>query len=220
MNSVTFYRCEARGGPPAARLLLAHGAGAPADSVFMETLVSGLAEEGVATLRFEFPYMEKRRQDGRKRPPDRQSVLLNWFREAIATALAEPGDGSPLFIGGKSMGGRMASHIIAEADLPSDVRGAVCFGYPFHPPGRPERWRTSHFRDLQRPLQIIQGTRDPFGRKPEVEAQGVDSETNVRLSWLEGGDHDYRPLARQPETHDELIRQAAGVAAGYMRRGK
>lgn len=118
------------------------------------------------------------------------------------------------------MGGRMASHIIAEADLPSDVCGAVCFGYPFHPPGRPERWRTSHFRDLQRPLQIIQGTRDPFGRKPEVEAQGVDSQTNVCLSWLEGGDHDYRPLARQPETHDELIRHAASMAAGYMRRGK
>ena len=186
----------------------------------MDMLVSRLAEEGVATLRFEFPYMEKRRQDGRKRPPDRQPVLLSCFREAIATALAEPGDGSPLFIGGKSMGGRMASHIIAEADLPSHVRGAVCFGYPFHPPGRPARWRTSHFQDLQRSLQIIQGTRDPFGRKTEVESQGVDSETNVRLSWLEGGDHDYRPLARQPETHEELIRQAASMAAGFMRREK
>lgn len=218
MNSVKFYRSDARGGPPLARLLLAHGAGAPADSVFMETLVSGLAEEGVATLRFEFPYMEKRRQDGRKRPPDRQTVLLSWFRRAITSVLAETGDRSPLFIGGKSMGGRMASHIIAETELQSEVCGAVCFGYPFHPPGKPEHWRISHFQSLQRPLQIIQGTRDPFGRKQEVEAKPLTAEGELYLSWLEGGDHDYRPLARQPETHDQLIRQGAGVAAGFMRR--
>ncbi|MEP1216263.1 MAG: alpha/beta family hydrolase [Marinobacter sp.] len=220
MDSVTFYKSEARQGPARVRLLLAHGAGAPADSVFMERLVSGLAEEGVSTLRFEFPYMEKRRQDGRKRPPDRQPVLLSCFRRAIATALAAPGDGSPLYIGGKSMGGRMASHVIAEADIPSEVCGAVCFGYPFHPPGKPDRWRTSHFGDLQRPLQIIQGTRDAFGRKHEVEAQGPGSERNLCLSWLEGGDHDYHPLARQPETQEELIRQAASMAADFMRRGK
>lgn len=217
MNSVTFYKSETRGGLPAPRLLLAHGAGAPADSAFMEQLASALSAEGVATLRFEFPYMKKRRQDGRKRPPDRQPVLLDHFRGAIATLLAEPvEEGSRLFIGGKSMGGRMASHMIAQAGLQSEVCGAICFGYPFHPPGKPDRWRTSHFQDLQRPLQIIQGTRDPFGRKQEVEAQDLGSMGNVYLSWLDGGDHDYRPLARQPESHDEMIQQAARVAAGFI----
>lgn len=217
MNSVTFYKSEARGGLPAPRLLLAHGAGAPADSAFMDRLASALSAEGIATLRFEFPYMEKRRQDGRKSPPDRQPVLLDHFRGAIATLLAEPEEeGSRLFIGGKSMGGRMASHMIAQADLQSEVCGAICFGYPFHPPGKPERWRTSHFQDLQRPFQIIQGTRDPFGRKQEVEAQDLGSMENVYLSWLDGGDHDYRPLARQPESHDEMIQQAANVAAGFI----
>ncbi len=216
VNSVTFCKFEALQGRSGPRLVMAHGAGAPADSAFMERLGSALAAEGVATLRFEFPYMQKRRQDGRKRPPDRQPVLLNHFREVIATLLAESDEGNSLFVGGKSMGGRMASHIIAQADLQPEICGAVCFGYPFHPPGNPERWRTSHFQDLQRPLQIIQGTRDPFGRKYEVEAQGLDSVENVHLSWLDDGDHDYRPLARQPETHDEMIRQAATVAAGFI----
>ncbi len=220
MNPVTFYKSGARGGLPAPRLVLAHGAGAPADSAFMESLASALSAEGVATLRFEFPYMEKRRQDGRNRPPDRQPVLLDHFREVIATVVAEPVEGSRLFIGGKSMGGRMASHMIAQPELEPEVCGAVCFGYPFHPPGKPDRWRTTHFQELRRPLQIIQGTRDPFGRKHEVEAQGLDSLENLCLSWLEGGDHDYRPLARQPETHEEMIRQAARVVAGFIHRGE
>lgn len=220
MDPVTFYKSEARGGLPAPRLVLAHGAGAPADSAFMESLASALSAEGVATLRFEFPYMEKRRQDGRKRPPDRQPVLLGHFREAIAAVVAEAAEESRLFIGGKSMGGRMASQLIAQAELEPEVCGAVCFGYPFHPPGQPDRWRTTHFQDLQRPLQIIQGTRDPFGRKHEVEEQGLDSVENLCLSWLEGGDHDYRPLARQPETPEEMIRQAARVAASFIRRGE
>lgn len=218
MDPVTFYRSEAPGGRPAPLLVLAHGAGAPADSVFMDRLASSLSSEGVTTLRFEFPYMEKRRQDGRKRPPDRQPVLLERFRQAIVDIGQESAEGRRIFIGGKSMGGRMASLVIAQAGLHPDVCGAVCFGYPFHPPGKPDRWRTAHFDGLQRPLQIIQGTRDPFGRKAEVEQQGVDAMANVSLAWLEGGDHDYQPLARQPESHDEMIHQAARLASDFMYR--
>ncbi|MFN2362486.1 MAG: alpha/beta fold hydrolase [Marinobacter sp.] len=217
MNPVTFYKSEPLNNSLAPKLLLAHGAGAPADSAFMERLAAALAEEGVTALRFEFPYMQKRRQDGRKRPPDRQPVLLEYFRQAITAIMAEPG-GSPVFVGGKSMGGRMASHMIAQAELEPWVCGAICFGYPFHPPGKADRWRTDHFQDLQRPLQIIQGTRDPFGKKPEVEEKGVAAITNVSLSWLEGGDHDYRPLARQPEDQQQMVRQAARLAADFMHR--
>lgn len=218
MNPITFLRSEPPNGTDAPRLLLAHGAGAPADSEFMDRLASALTEEGVAVLRFEFPYMEKRRQDGRKRPPDRQPVLLEHFHQAITAIMAEPDEGGPVFVGGKSMGGRMASHVIARADLRSEVCGAVCFGYPFHPPGKQDRWRTGHFQDLQRPLQVIQGTRDPFGRKLEVEEQGVDAMERVSLSWLEGGDHDYRPLARQQESQDQMVRRAARLAADFMYR--
>ncbi|PXX90874.1 alpha/beta hydrolase [Marinobacter vulgaris] len=216
MNPVTFYESESRKGSPGPRLILAHGAGAPADSAFMERLASALSEEGVRTLRFEFPYMEKRRLDGRKRPPDRQPVLLEHFRRVIDEIAAEAAAGGPIFIGGKSMGGRMASHIIAQGDLPPDVSGAVCFGYPFHPPGKHERWRTIHFQDLQRPLQIIQGSRDPFGRRSEVEARGLETVDNLNLSWLEGGDHDYRPLARQQQSQEAMILRAASLAAAFI----
>ncbi len=114
MDPVTFYRSEALGGRPAPLLVLAHGAGAPADSAFMDRLASSLSSEGVTTLRFEFPYMEKRRQDGRKRPPDRQPVLLERFRQAIVDIGQESAEGRRIFIGGKSMGGRMASLMIAQ----------------------------------------------------------------------------------------------------------
>lgn len=215
MSSVTFYKSEARKGESASLLILAHGAGAPADSPWMDSLVSALSLEGVTTLRFEFPYMEKRRQDGRKRPPDRQPVLLQHFREAVAAATGA-GEGAGIFVGGKSMGGRMASLMLAQADFHPEIRGAVGFGYPFHAPGKPDIWRTGHFSDLERPLLIIQGTRDPFGRKVEVEERRVGRAGNVDIAWLEGGDHDFRPLARQPESHDQMIRQAARLAAAFM----
>ncbi|WP_372925727.1 alpha/beta fold hydrolase [Marinobacter sp.] len=217
MKPVICFRSEAKKVPGSPRLLLAHGAGAPADSGFMESLASALAEQGVTVLRFEFPYMQKRRQDGRKRPPDRQPVLLEYFREAVACVLAESADDGPVFVGGKSMGGRMASYMIAGGEIQAGIRGAVCFGYPFHPPGKQDRWRTGHLEDLQRPFLVIQGTRDPFGRKNEVEEQGIGLLGSVSLSWLEGGDHDYRPLARQSQRHDDLIRRAAGLAADFMR---
>lgn len=216
MNSVSVFRTGAQGRVSSPLLVLAHGAGAPADSPFMELLAEALSVRGVTTIRFEFPYMERRRQDGKKRPPDRQPVLLDHFREVIAETCDHSGSESGLFIGGKSMGGRMASLLAAEPDMADAIRGAVCFGYPFHPPGKPDQWRTDHFQALQRPIKIIQGTRDPFGRKAEVEGRGLGRLPNVGLSWLEGGDHDYRPLVRQSESRDDLIRQAAATAAGFM----
>lgn len=220
MKPVAFFRSEAREGLHAPRLLLAHGAGAPADSDFMEALAVALSVEGVSVLRFEFPYMEQRRRDGRKRPPDRQPALLGHFRQAVAAIAAQTTGGGPIFVGGKSMGGRMASHMITQAGIQPEICGAVCFGYPFHPPGKRDQWRTGHFQDLQRPLLIIQGTRDPFGKKQEVENQGTGAAGHVHLSWLEGGDHDFRPLARQVEDHNDMIRHAARAAAVFMQRWK
>ncbi|HEY9121025.1 MAG TPA: alpha/beta family hydrolase, partial [Marinobacter sp.] len=116
----------------------------------------------------------------------------------------------------KSMGGRMASLMVAQAGFHPEIRGAVGFGYPFHAPGKPDRWRTGHFSDLERPLLIVQGTRDPFGRKAEVDERRLDNVGNVHIAWLNGGDHDFRPLVRQPESHDQMMRQAAGLAAAFM----
>lgn len=193
-------------------LVLAHGAGSPADSVFMEQLSGSLACSGVATVRFEFPYMQLSRQDGRKRPPDRQPVLLAHFRDVIRQVA---GNG-PVFIGGKSMGGRMASLLAAEAGMAGILNGCICFGYPFHAPGKPDRWRVEHFDSFRCPVMIIQGTRDPFGKREEVEGCKMLSTADCRIHWLEGGNHDFRPLAKQPETQYQLIELAAQTAAEFM----
>ncbi|MBO6811296.1 MULTISPECIES: alpha/beta family hydrolase [Marinobacter] len=186
-------------------LILAHGAGAPADSTFMEDLSVALEREGIGTIRFEFPYMQKRRQDGKKRPPDREPVLLEYFSGIIDRVRAELGSGSLILVGGKSMGGRMASILASRRD---DIDGVICFGYPFHPPGKLDRWRTAHFRDLNCPILVLQGTRDPFGKPDELADHQRDLEA-IDLRWLEGGNHDFQTLKSQPQTQSELIAQAA-----------
>ncbi len=197
---------------PKVVLILAHGAGAPADSPFMEELAEALDAEGVAVARFEFPYMEKRRQDGKKRPPDRQPRLLEHFRDVLAEVRAEVGNECAILAGGKSMGGRMASLLAAEDN---GIDGVVCFGYPFHPPGKPDNWRIDHFPRIECPLLVIQGTRDPFGKPDEVAAR--QSQLGAcQLVWLEGGNHDFQPLARQAETRQDLINEAARQVSRFI----
>jgi predicted alpha/beta-hydrolase family hydrolase len=136
---------------------LAHGAGAPMDSPFMNTIAAGLGAAGIRVARFEFPYMRRPRETGERRPPDREPALRQAWLEAIAAL----GGAERLVIGGKSMGGRMASLVADEAA----VRGLVCLGYPFHPPGQPDRLRTAHLRELRTPTLIVQGTRDALGSR-------------------------------------------------------
>ncbi len=192
-------------------MILAHGAGAPADSPFMATLAERLEAEGIATVRFEFPYMEKRRADGKKRPPDRQPRLLERFSQVVDDVRETLADECQLLIGGKSMGGRMASVLASER---TGIDGVVGFGYPFHAPGKPERWRTEHFPDLTCPMQIVQGTRDPFGKAEEVAAHEPELAA-VRISWLDGGNHDFQPLARQKSSQQALIEEAARIARAF-----
>lgn len=198
-------------------LLLAHGAGAPADSTYMEALSASLAARGLTVLRFEFPYMQQRRQDGRKRPPGAATRLQGFYLEEIRRLRTMVGPQRPLFIGGKSMGGRIASLVAAAEGPDADFAGTVCFGYPFHPPGKPSQWRTSHFREFGRPVCIIQGTRDPFGKPDEV-AEHPDIPVSVEISWLEGGDHDLCPLRKQNTSQGALIDSAAEVASDFMTR--
>lgn len=183
------------------RVVLAHGAGAPMDSPFMDRFAAGLAERGLAVARFEFPYMRARRELGARRGPDRQPVLEQAWRAAIAAL----GGGAQLVIGGKSLGGRIASYVADEVD----VRGLLCLGYPFHPPGEPARLRTAHLRDLRTPTLVIQGTRDPFGGRDEV--AGYDLSPAIRLLWLEDGDHSWKP--RRASGHGEREHLETGIAA-------
>jgi len=176
-------------GPKSASLTvaLAHGAGAPMDSPFMEAFAEGLAARGLRAARFEFPYMAQRRDDGKKRPPNPARVLLECWRAVID----EIGRDN-LVIGGKSMGGRMASMVAAELEAEgTPVRGVVCLGYPFHPPGKPEKLRTEHLATLKTKTLICQGTRDPFGTDAEVPEYPLSKA--IRLMWLPDGDHGFKP---------------------------
>src|SRR6266542_568005 len=133
-------------------LVLAHGAGGPMDSAFLTTVAKSIAGRGFRVARFEFAYMRARRSGGRRGGPDSPAVLRETWLETIAKL----GGGEKLVIGGKSMGGRIASMVADEAG----ARGLVCLGYPFHPPGKPERLRTAHLADLKTPALIVQGERD------------------------------------------------------------
>lgn len=186
-------------------VVLAHGAGAPMDSEFMEAFATGLAEAGLRVARFEFPYMVKRRDDGKRRPPDRAPVLL----ETYLRVAAELGPDN-LVIGGKSMGGRIASMVADKAG----VAGLVCLGYPFHPPGKPEKLRTEHLEDLKTPALILQGERDPFGRRGEVE--GFALSKSISVKYLPDGDHDLKPRKASGRTRAENWAEAIENVAGFV----
>jgi predicted alpha/beta-hydrolase family hydrolase len=187
--------------------LFAHGAGAPMDSAFMARVARGLAERGIRVVRFEFSYMARRREGGSRGAPDREPVLRARWLEMVERF----GGGTRVAVGGKSLGGRIASMIADEAG----VRGLVCFGYPFHPPGDRERLRTKHLETLATPALILQGTRDPFGTPEDV--AGYRLSPSIRVEWLEGGDHSFKPPAKSGTTEAQNVERAIEAAAEFIR---
>jgi len=179
-------------GPDDARatLLLAHGAGAPMDSPFMEAMASGLGQNGWRVVRFEFGYMARMRASGRRQGPDRMPVLQEAFRQQVQLERWAAPD-RPLFVGGKSLGGRVASLLVDELAASSGVRGCLCLGYPFHPPGKPLNLRTEHLAGLITPTLILQGERDSFGKREEVERYGLSPQ--LQLGLIASGDHSFKP---------------------------
>ena len=189
-------------------ILLAHGAGGAMDSPAMNALAAALAGSGMRVARFEFAYMAARRQ-GQRKPPPRAETLQNEYRGAI-DALACRGT---LIIGGKSMGGRVASMVADDLFREGRIAGLLCIGYPFHPPQKPEKLRTAHLEDLQIPTLIAQGTRDPFGTREEV--AGYRLSPKIEIAWFEDGDHDLKPRKKVSglTAQDHLTTLAQGVAA-------
>ncbi len=199
-------------GPEAAplTLALAHGAGSFMDTEFMNAFAEGLAVQGQGGLRvarFEFPYMVARRDDGRRRPPNPQSVLLDAWRRAIA-ALGP----ARLAIGGKSMGGRIASMVADE----SGVRALVCLGYPFHPQGNSEKLRVAHLSTLRTPTLIVQGTRDPFGTEGEVPRYPLSP--SIALHWIDDGDHNLAPRKSSGRNVDRTWTEAISAIGDFLSR--
>ena len=176
------------------------------DSPFMQRVAEGVAASGVRVIRFEFPYMQRRRETGKGGAPDPPRILMQSFRDAIE----QVGGGSRLVIGGKSMGGRIASMVADDAK----VLGVVCLGYPFHPPNKPEKTRTKHLEILQTPTLILQGTRDSFGRPEEISAYKLSPV--IRIKWIEDGDHSFKPRARSGRTEADNVGAAIALVAEFI----
>lgn len=195
-------------GPARARttLALAHGAGAGMDNEFMDFFAENLAGHDVRVVRFEFPYMADRRRTGKRRPPDREPRLRTAWLDTCKTLGKKR-----LVIGGKSMGGRIATMIAEEAN----VAGLVCLGYPFHPSGKPERVRTKHLRELSVPTLIVQGERDALGNKQEV--QGYKLPRRICIHWLPDGDHSFKPRKKSGRTTEENWVEAVDVIREFLR---
>ena len=194
--------------PASATLILAHGAGAPMDSTWMNDMAARLAAQGINVVRFEFPYMAQRRLDGGKRPPNPAPKLLECWREVYA--LVRRHVAGPLAIGGKSMGGRMASLLADE--LGADA--LVCLGYPFYAVGKPEKPRVEHLAGLKTPTLIVQGERDALGNLEAVE--GYDLSPNIEVFWLVAGDHDLKPLKASGFTHEQHLAAAVMKVVNYL----
>lgn len=194
----------------AALLVLAHGAGAGMRHVFMETLADALAERGVATLRYQFPYMEA----GGKRP-DRPAVATATVRAAVEAAHAACPD-LPLFAGGKSFGGRMTSQAAAADPLPH-VRGLVFFGFPLHPPKREGTERAAHLHQVSVPMLFLQGTRDDLAAlslvRPVVEQLGPAATLHI----VDGADHSFAVLKRSGRTGAAVRAEIVDATAAWIR---
>ena len=177
---------------PIARLVLAHGAGAGKEH--------------------DFPYMQTIKETGKRRPPDKADKLLAHFEGVIDNVVSES-DALPTFVGGKSMGGRMASMLV---DTNERVSGCVALGYPFHPPGKPEKTRTAHLESMEKPMLIIQGERDTFGTQTEVLEYSLAN--TIQCEFLADGDHSLKPRKASGLTHQQHLESAAKLIHAFLCR--
>ncbi len=179
------------------------------DSPFMDAVSAGIASAAFRVARFEFPYMHARRAEGRRKPPDREPALRAAWHEAIAAVAGKKGPAS-LVIGGKSMGGRIASMVADEAG----VAGLVCLGYPFHPPGQPMKLRVAHLEHLKTPTLIVQGERDAFGTRAEIADYSLSKKISVVL--LPDGDHSFKPRISSGRTWEQNLSEAVALVTGFL----
>jgi predicted alpha/beta-hydrolase family hydrolase len=197
--------------------IFAHGAGADMNSEFMTQVAEKLSKRGVRVVRFNFPYMIKRTEDGKRRPPDRAPKLLAAYEEVIKSL------NCPVVIGGKSMGGRMASMLLAENALRPEserlsILGGACLGFPFHAPGKDPKDRLDHLKGLTESLIIVQGTRDTMGTREEVSGYIEEGEmsSSIQMNWLEDGNHDLKPRKASGFSHQQHIDSAIQQVADFV----
>jgi len=194
-----------------ATFILAHGAGAGQQSAFITGFAQGLSDRGIDVLTFNFLYTEQHR-----RIPDRTEKLDACYRAAVIAArrhFARPA----VFIGGKSMGGRIATHLAAGDDAEKlGIRGVVALGYPLHPPGKPQQLRAAHLPRIRVPMLIVQGERDPFGTPAELQPVLDAIAEDVTLHVVENGDHSLAP-SRQKDRVESAYAKLQDVVATWLR---
>jgi predicted alpha/beta-hydrolase family hydrolase len=209
-----------RSSSPIAQIILGHGAGAGKEHEFMQTLSALFVVQNIDVVLFNFPYMQTMKETGKRRPPDKADKLLQHFHDVVnhietssSTSRATDKEHAslPTFIGGKSMGGRMATMSIEN--MPS-VNGVIAFGYPFHPPGKPEKTRIDHLDTINKPLLIIQGERDTFGTKDEVTEYPLCP--TIELAFLADGDHSFKPRKASGFTQEAHIKTAVNKACDFI----
>jgi predicted alpha/beta-hydrolase family hydrolase len=199
--------------------LFAHGAGADMNSEFISQVAEKLGEKGIRVVRFNFPYMIKRLEDGKRRPPDRAPKLLAAYEKVVKQL------NCPVVIGGKSMGGRMSSMLLAANALREEserlpILGSACMGFPFHAPAKDPKDRLDHLQKLTQPLLIVQGTRDIMGTREDVNGyiQEARISATIQISWLDDGDHDLKPRKVSGFSHQQHIDSAIERVAEFVLR--
>ncbi|KAA1158929.1 alpha/beta hydrolase [Pseudoalteromonas distincta] len=196
--------------PAIAQFIFAHGAGAGSDSDFMQHMAKLISEQGVDVGLFDFEYMQIAKQTNKRRPPERAQKLLIYYERVLTNAQPD----LPLFIGGKSMGGRMASMLACSSE--QSLSGVIAFGYPFHPPGKPEKLRTDHFADIVCPFLVLQGERDTFGTREELLTMKMPKQP--LFTWLSDGDHSLKPRKKSGVTELQNRETAALSAVEFIKQ--
>lgn len=213
MDKPHVCRFDAATNKPKARFIFAHGAGAGMDNDFMQAVAVGLAERDIEVLRFNFPYMQIMSETGKKRPPNRMPALLEHYQHVVTEYASD----LPLFIGGKSMGGRASTLLVSEqdfADTCKTIKGVAVLGYPFHPMGKPEKLRVDHLPDMSCPCLIVQGARDTMGNEDEV--AGYNLPASLHVKFLADGDHSLKPRKASGFTHQQHIDSACDMIAAFI----
>jgi len=201
---------------PIAQIIFAHGAGADMHHEFMERVSSLLNKENINVVRFNFPYMDKRIELGKRYPPDRMPKLIDCYKRVISDLPVNDSNQAllPLFIGGKSMGSRVAATIAADDDIAILIQGVFCLGYPFHPTKKPDKLRLEPLRHTQKPVLILQGERDTLGSKVEIEQYDVSRLCHT--IFLPDGDHSLKPRVKSGYTHQQHIETAVSAIVKFI----
>ena len=201
-------------GKPIARFIFAHGAGASMDSDFMVEMANKIAAYGIEVFRFNFDYMQLMSKTGKRRPPNRMPALLEQY---LAVVQAEQ-TSLPIFIGGKSMGGRAATMLGTSDEVKKSIKGVVALGYPFHPSGKPDKLRIEHLPKLLCPCLIVQGDRDALGSKTEIDSYNISGD--ITLVYLTDGDHSFKPRKASGVTLQDNLNQAARHIAAFIKENQ